>query len=112
MPDTDMVEQMKGLDIPLFALESRDPLLGFDFVAFTLQYEMSYTTILAMLDLGGIPLYARERDERHPIVIAGGPCACNPEPVADFFDLIILGEGEEVNLELCALCLLYTSRCV
>ena len=103
MPDTDMVEQMKGLDIPLFALESRDPLLGFDFVAFTLQYEMSYTTILAMLDLGGIPLCARERDERHPIVIAGGPCACNPEPVADFFDLIILGEGEEVNLELCAL---------
>lgn len=103
MPDGDMIEQMRELAIPLFALESRDALGVFDFVAFTLQYEMSYTTILAMLDLAGIPLRASQRDETHPFVIAGGPCACNPEPIADFFDLFILGEGEEVNLELCAL---------
>lgn len=103
MPDTDMVEEMHQRKIPLFALESRDPIRDFDFIAFTLQYEMSYTTILAMLDLAGVPLRSAERDERHPFVIAGGPCACNPEPIAAFFDLFILGEGEEVNLELAAL---------
>lgn len=103
MPDRDMAEQMRALELPLFALESRDPLARFDFVAFTLQYEMSYTTILAMLDLAGIPLRAAERDDRHPIIIAGGPCACNPEPIADFIDLFALGEGEEVSLALCAL---------
>lgn len=103
MPDFDMIEQMKRLSLPLFALESGDPLSEFDFVAFTLQYEMSYTTILAMLDMAGIPLRACERGPEHPILLAGGPCACNPEPLADFFDIFILGEGEQVNLELCAL---------
>lgn len=103
MPDTDMVEEMRRLGLPLFTLESHDAVRDFDFVAFTLQYEMSYTTILAMLDLAGIPLRSAERDERYPFVIAGGPCACNPEPIADFIDLFLLGEGEEMNLELAAL---------
>lgn len=103
MPDSDMVQVMQDISLPLFALESGDPLSDFDFVAFTLQYEMSYTTILRMLELAGIPLHAAERDERHPLVIAGGPCACNPEPIAEFIDLFVLGEGEEMNLDLCAL---------
>ena len=99
-PDTDMEALMRANDIPLFALESRDPIREFDFVGFTLQYEMCYTTILNMLDLAGIPLRADQRDESYPLVIAGGPCACNPEPIADFFDIFVMGEGEEVNLEL------------
>ena len=99
-PDTDMETLMRENNIPLFALESRDPIRDFDFVGFTLQYEMCYTTILNMLDLAGIPLRAENRGEDMPLVIAGGPCACNPEPLADFFDIFILGEGEEVNLEL------------
>ncbi len=99
-PDTDMEMLMRENDIPLFALESRDPIREFDFVGFTLQYEMCYTTILNMLDLAGIPLLSRERGEDMPLVVAGGPCAYNPEPLADFFDLFIIGEGEEVNLEL------------
>ncbi len=99
-PDTDMETLMRENGIPLFALESRDPVRDFDFVGFTLQYEMCYTTILNMLDLAGIPLRSRERGDDMPIVVAGGPCAYNPEPLADFFDLFIIGEGEEVNLEL------------
>ncbi len=99
-PDTDMETLMRGNNIPLFALESRDPIRDFDFVGFTLQYEMCYTTILNMLDLAGIPLRADRRGSDMPLVIAGGPCACNPEPLADFFDIFVMGEGEEVNLEL------------
>ncbi len=102
-PDTDMEALMRENQIPLFALESRDPIREFDFVGFTLQYEMCYTTILNMLNLAGIPLRADQRDETMPLVVAGGPCACNPEPLADFFDIFILGEGEEVNLELMSL---------
>ncbi len=102
-PDTDMETLMRENGIPLFALESRDPIRDFDFVGFTLQYEMCYTTILNMLDLAGIPLRADERGNDSPLVVAGGPCACNPEPIADFFDIFILGEGEEVNLELMSL---------
>ncbi len=98
-PDTDMEQKMREAGIPLFALESRDPLTDFDFVGFTLQYEMSYTTVLSMLELAGIPLRAEERDESWPLVVAGGPCVCNPEPLCDFFDLFFLGEGEEVDLE-------------
>ena len=100
MPDGDMKALLQEKHIPLFALESRDPIKDFDFVGFTLQYEMSYTTILHMLDLAGIPLRAADREEGYPLIVGGGPCACNPEPVADFFDLFTLGEGEEVNLEL------------
>ncbi len=100
-PWTDFEEVMRREEIPLYGLESFDPIKDFDFIGFTLQYEMSYTNILNMLDLAGVPLFARDRGESlAPIVCAGGPCACNPEPLADFFDLFILGEGEEVNLEL------------
>ena len=102
-PDTDMETLMRENHIPLFALESRDPVREFDFVGFTLQYEMCYTTVLNMLDLAGIPLRSVDRGNGHPLVVGGGPCACNPEPLADFFDIFIMGEGEEVNLELMSL---------
>lgn len=98
-PDMEAVMQREG--IPLYALESMDPVGEFDFIGFTLQYEMSYTTILHMLDMAGVPVRQCERgDAIAPMVVAGGPCCCNPEPLADFFDLFILGEGEEINLEL------------
>ncbi|HEZ7986554.1 MAG TPA: TIGR03960 family B12-binding radical SAM protein [Ruminococcus sp.] len=100
-PADDFETVMRNNDIPLYALESLDPIKEFDFIGFTMQYELSYTNVLNMLDLAGIPVFARERtDELTQIVVAGGPCVCNPEPLADFFDLFILGEGEEVNLEL------------
>ena len=99
-PWVDMEDKMKELGVPLYALESGDPLTEFDFIGFTMQYELSYTNVLNMLDLAGLEVYARDRSENDPIVVAGGPCVCNPEPLADFFDLFILGEGEEVNLEL------------
>ncbi|WP_026475952.1 TIGR03960 family B12-binding radical SAM protein [Alkaliphilus transvaalensis] len=98
-PAVDMEEEMRKNKIPLFALESREPIKEMDFVGFTLQYEMSYTNILNMLDLGEIPLYSKDRDENHPFVIVGGPCAYNAEPIADFCDIIILGEAEEVMVE-------------
>ena len=93
-PWVDMQEEMKKHDLSLVALESKDPLDAFDFVGFTLQYEMSYTNVLNMLDLAGIPLYAADRGEDAPLVIGGGPCSFNPEPIADFFDLFNIGEGE------------------
>ena len=100
-PSEDFEKIMRENDIPLYALESLDPIKDFDFIGFTMQYELSYTNVLNMLDLAGIPIYSRDRtDELTQIVVAGGPCVCNPEPLADFFDLFILGEGEEVNLEL------------
>ncbi|MBQ9964191.1 MAG: TIGR03960 family B12-binding radical SAM protein [Clostridia bacterium] len=102
-PDTDMEALMRENRIPLFALESRDPVRDFDFVGFTLQYEMCYTTVLNMLDLAEIPLLSAERDDSYPLVVVGGPCAANPEPLADFVDIVIIGEGEEVNLELMSL---------
>ncbi len=102
MPWLDMKAEMERLHIPLYALESKDPLTAFDIVGFTLQYELSYTTILAMLDLGGIPFYAKERDESWPLIVAGGPCVCNAEPLADFFDMMMLGEGEEQLPQVCA----------
>lgn len=87
-------------DIPLFALESHDAIKDFDFVGFTLQYELSYSNILKMLNLAKIPLKTSQRtDWSTPLVVAGGPCACNPEPLADFIDIFFLGEGEEVDLE-------------
>ena len=93
-PWTDLHAIMKEKDIPLFALESQDPILDFDFLGITLQYEMCYTNVLQILDLSHIPLYAEDRDESYPIVIGGGPCTYNPEPIADFFDLFYIGEGE------------------
>lgn len=95
-PWVDMEEILKSEDIPLFSLESMTPIRDFDFVGFTLQYEMSYTNILNMLSLAGIPIDAAERNEGDPFVIAGGPCAYNPEPLARFIDFFVLGEGEEV----------------
>ncbi len=98
-PWVDFEQVMQEHNIPLFALESRDPLTAFNFIGFTLQYELSYTNVLNMLRMGNIPLYSAERGDDCPIVVAGGPCACNPEPMADFIDLFFLGEGEEVDLE-------------
>ncbi len=95
-PWPDMQAEMKKHDLPLTALESGDPLADFDFVGFTLQYEMSYTNVLNMLDLAKIPLRTRDRREEDPLIIGGGPCAYNPEPIADFFDLFNIGEGEDM----------------
>lgn len=95
-PWVDMEQKMRENGIPLFALESRDPIGSFDFVGFTLQYEMSYTNILNMLDLAGIPILSGDRTEKHPFVCAGGPCAYNPEPLADVIDFFMMGEGEEI----------------
>ena len=99
-PWPDMEEKMRENNIPLFALESGDPIKDFDFIGFTLQYELCYTNVLNMLDLAGLPVKASDRKDLSPIVMGGGPCACNPEPVAEFFDLFSLGEGEEVNSEI------------
>ncbi len=99
-PWIDFEDVMRKNDIPLYALESKDAICEFDFVGFTLQYELSYTNVLNMLDLGRIPLHSKDRkDWTTPVVVAGGPCACNPEPLADFIDIFFLGEGEEVDLE-------------
>ena len=99
-PWTDLDKIMREKKIPLFALESQDPVRDFDFFGITLQYEMSYTNILQVLDLAQIPLHAADRTESDPIVIGGGPCAYNPEPLADFFDMFYIGEGETVYFEL------------
>ncbi len=93
-PWTDLSTIMKEEKIPLFALESQEPIKDFDFLGITLQYEMCYTNILQVLDLGQIPLLAKDRTKDDPIVIGGGPCTYNPEPIADFFDLFYMGEGE------------------
>ena len=98
-PWIDMEELMREKNIPLYALESGDPVSEFDFIGFTLQYELSYTNMLNMLKMSGIPIRSSERTELKNIVVAGGPCACNPEPVADFVDIFFIGEGEEVDLE-------------
>ncbi len=102
-PWTDMTAKMEEENIPLFAHESGDPVRDFNIVGFTLQYELCYTTVLRMLMLSGIPLRSAERDDSFPIILGGGPCAYNAEPIADFFDLFSIGEGEEALPELCAL---------
>lgn len=98
-PWGDMEEQMRRQNIPLWALESQDPVKDFDMIAFTVGYEMCYTNILNMLNLAGIPLKSKEREGLHNIVYAGGVCAFNPEPLADFIDFFCLGEGEEIIQE-------------
>ena len=98
-PWIDMEQVMTEHHIPLWALESGDPISDFDFIGFTLQYELSYTNILNMLKLGNIPVLSRDRHDLKHIVVAGGPCACNPEPITDFIDIFFLGDGEEVDLE-------------
>ncbi len=99
-PGDDLERLMREHRIPLFGLESLDAVTDFDFIGFTLQYELSFTAILNMLDLAGLPVRSKDRTGLSPLVVAGGPCACNPEPISAFIDLFILGEGEEVNLEL------------
>ena len=94
-PWIDFEEVMRRENIPLFALESRDSVGDFDMIGFTLQYELCYTNVLNLLDLAGMPVRAADRDESYPLVVGGGPCACNPEPLADFFDMFMLGEGEK-----------------
>ena len=98
-PWIDMEAEMREAGLPLYGLESGDPLSDFDIIAFTLQYELSFSNILNMLDLGGIPVLAKDRTELKHIVACGGPCAYNPEPLADFVDLFMIGDGEEIMLE-------------
>ncbi len=102
-PWVDMEEQMRKNNVPLYALESGDSIADFDVIAFTLQYELSFTNLLNMLDLAGIPLKSCDRHSLSQLVVAGGPCACNSEPLADFIDLFFIGEGEEVDAEVVAL---------
>ena len=99
-PWVDLDKVMREEKIPLFALESQDPVRDFDFLGITIQYEMCYTNILQVLDLACIPLHAKDRTEEDPIVIGGGPCVYNPEPIAEFFDMFYIGEGETVYDEL------------
>jgi radical SAM family uncharacterized protein len=98
-PDIDMEKQMRDNNVPLFALESGDYIKDFDMIGFTLQYELCYTNVLNMLDLAGVPIWSKDRTELTPIVCVGGPCTCNPEPIADFCDIVFLGEGEESTNE-------------
>lgn len=99
-PWIDLDKLMREKNIPLFALESQDPVKEFDFLGITIQYEMCYTNILQILELSQIPIYAKDRTEKDPIVIGGGPCTYNPEPIADFFDFFYIGEGETVYNEI------------
>ena len=94
-PWLDLDKVMREKDIPLFAIESQDNIKDFDFLGITLQYEMCYANVLQVLDLSKIPLIASERSDSDPIVIGGGPCTYNPEPLADFFDIFYIGEGEK-----------------
>ncbi len=99
-PWTDMEQALRELKEPLFTLETKSPLKDFDIVGFSLLYEMCYTNVLTMLDLSGIPFLAAERDESWPLIVAGGPCTVNPEPIAEIMDVILLGDGEELEPEL------------
>ena len=98
-PWVDMAEIMRARGIPLFSLESKHPLKDFDVIGFSLGYELTYTNVLNMLDLAQIPVRTSDRDDSHPIVIAGGSCTLNPEPMSDFIDFFVIGDGEEVLLE-------------
>ena len=99
-PAVDMERHLRAAGLRLFSLESRQPLDRFDIIGFSLLYELNYTNMLTILELSGIPFYAAERGGDLPLIIAGGPCTCNPEPVADFFDAMVIGDGEAVTLQL------------
>jgi len=99
-PGVDMELHLRSSGIPIVSMESHKPLDRFDIIGFSLLYELNYTNILTMLELAHIPFFASKRDDSHPFVIAGGPCTCNPEPVADFFDAIVVGDGEKVIMEM------------
>ena len=99
-PAPDMEGFLRKRGLPLQSLESGRPLQQFDILGFSLLYELNYTNVLTMLELAGLPFKSADRDRRHPFVIAGGPCTCNPEPMATFFDAIVVGDGEEVLLQM------------
>lgn len=99
-PALDMEARMRSESIPLWSWESKSPLRDFDAIGFTLQYELCYTNVINMIDLAGIPIRASDRDDRHPLIFAGGPCTFNPEPMADFIDAFVVGDGEEVVLDI------------
>lgn len=109
-PWEDMEALLRENGMPLYALESGDALSEFDMIGFTLQYELSYSNVLNMLDLGGVPIRSADRTALTPIVVGGGPCACNPEPMADFFDVFLPGEGEEVTNELIDLLIVHKEK--
>jgi radical SAM family uncharacterized protein/radical SAM-linked protein len=106
-PAQDMAQRLRSNNLPLLSLESRTPLKRFDIIGFSLLYELNYTNVLLMLDLAGIPFFSSQRDLSFPLIIAGGPCTCNPEPVADFFDAMVIGDGEQAIAEICAAYLLW-----
>jgi radical SAM superfamily enzyme YgiQ (UPF0313 family) len=99
-PAKDMEFYLRSTQTPLFSLESKTPLQKMDIIGFSLLYELNYTNILTILDLSMIPFFAGDRDDSYPLLIAGGPCMCNPEPVADFFDAIVIGDGEDVIIQM------------
>ena len=99
-PGIDMEEHLRALQIPLVSLEAKTPVSDFDLIGFSILYELNYTNILNILDLAGIPFYSSQRDDSYPLIVGGGPCTCNPEPIADFFDIIVVGDGENVILEI------------
>ena len=99
-PWPDLEGALRDRGLPLYSLETKRPLGEFEMIGFSLQYEMTITNVLTMLDLAGVPAFASEREEGHPLILAGGPVALNPEPFADFFDLLAIGDGEELLPEL------------
>ncbi|MDZ4246131.1 MAG: B12-binding domain-containing radical SAM protein, partial [Dehalococcoidia bacterium] len=99
-PWPDMAASLRSSGIPLYSLESKHSLSDFDIIGFSLGYELTYTNVLEMLALSGVPVFAKDRNDMHPFIIGGGTCCLNPEPVADFFDILVVGEGEEVIVEL------------
>jgi radical SAM superfamily enzyme YgiQ (UPF0313 family) len=99
-PWVDMEEELRKNNVSIFSLENKNPINEFDVIGFTLQYEMTFTNILNILDLGNIPKLSKDRSNENPLIIAGGPCVYNPEPLADFVDVFIIGDGEEIILEL------------
>ena len=99
-PDLDMESYLRLSHMPIVSMESHSPLKSFDIIGFSLLYELNYTNVLTMLDLAGIPFFSSERDGSFPLIIAGGPCTCNPEPVADFFDAMVVGDGENVIIDI------------
>ncbi len=109
-PDTDMEARLRSTGLPLSSLESARPLSQFDIIGFSLLYELNYTSILTILDLAGIPFLAKDRDASFPLVIAGGPCTCNPEPVADIFDAMVIGDGETAVLDMATSWMIWKKR--